>query len=120
MKTLNITCKNVKHTLNAIQNYPILSQQWLILPPDFIFSPSHRNYSIYICFEHNVNGEKMTVNLAIPLFKTTVKTLLQNGAHEQLMRIALTTKHNKLIKYMWRYIDKESQKIIMTEVLGGK
>ena len=122
MKRLDVQCKTVAHALNAIDNYPVISEKWFLIPPMYTLgTPS--TYSIFLVVEHKINKEKVSVTLTIPLFEKVIKTLLEkygDEAKERLVNVALATKHRRLVKHVWRYTDDETKKLMMAEVLGAK
>lgn len=117
MKTLNVDCRNSSDAIRVIKAYPIATSNWTILPP----RSEYVNYSLFISFIHKLNNEKMLINVTLPLFKKAVQLLLQNSeAKSKLIKTALATKHNRLLKYIWYYTDEETKKSLMTKMLGAK
>jgi len=123
MKTLEIICTNVQHALNTIETYPLDLEKWSLVMPEV---DSRSNYkpsvcSIFLCLDHKVEGETITLVIRLPLFQQVIAALLEKykeTAKERLFNFAITTKDKRLVKYLWQCADESTRTSIMTHVLG--
>lgn len=121
MKTLEIDCLSCEDALNVVEKYSIIDSKWLILRGGhFRWRPV---CSMYVSAEHNLGGQKVILNVRIPLFQKVVGALLDkygDEAKKRLMQMAVAIKDQKLVKYLWMYLNEDSKTQLMARMLGAK